>query len=908
MYKIKLIILFSLISCFSCLNAQKKEKVREIFIPGPSYVINPEITKRVRFEFLTNNSNFDFKQTIFTIRYWYRGDKPVHLNALIDSISISVEKRYNKGHLYWELYVDSISQSNKISWGAINCISPNIEIDSSYIKINNDKLEIYFTLINRKPGYAVVDISQSLEVVLKIDNNVIDRQFALPYKNKNSSQWPNSERFDYHFSLNAPNKILYFEVDPNDTFIKREDKYIFPFKNGFKTLKILEEEIAIELAQQCVTVQNPNPIYYNCNDIYFKNKNEGWLLGFYGVLLETKNGGRSWQKKMLKDLDQNFQYENTDYQYIGATSMYFANKNHGWILAHNKENNGIFKTNDGGKNWKWKIIHSNFKRNHLTKIYFLDRNIGWFVGGNANGEDWAYDSWGIVGKTTDGGHTWEIIQIRNTKNSDGAIHQGGSPGMIGPVLKDVFFANHLLGFAIGGNQVLKTTDGGNNWHKLDLKLPNLDKPEPYDIRYMELFVNEKVGWITGTFHNRSTGISSIFIFKTIDSGKNWRQQKNPTDTNPDNFDVMDLHFLNKSDGWIIGSQFGRMKRIPFSLHTKSGGEEWTKYKTPSNVILQKIHYINKDIGIAASRGSIYLKHNDKNWKSVNSITDIDLNNVLAIDENRAIIVGNSGTLLETDNGGEQWHRASLSTSSHLNNITKSSKGTIWVIGDSGIVLKKGYDEVTWSRIPIPLNQNLNSIHFITEEIGFIVGDSSKIIKTCDGGLNWKPLKIFSSKNIFLHDIYFLNINDGFLFVKEKKYQWVGYIYKTKDGGKSWKKVDFTERVVIDVNLKPHIFFKNDFGYAVVLGKVYRISNSGMNWDEISIDPKSTHKFKDIEVINPNFMAVLDTFGNLYIYSEKNCWQKIILQKIRLLKSISFANDKVGWIVGDCGYIARINLR
>ena len=64
-----------------------------------------------------------------------------------------------------------------------------------------------------------------------------------------------------------------------------------------------DTELALSLSESTISIQNPVPTYYSPNDICFVNEHEGWILGNYDLVLETKDGGISWTTKTLGEMD-----------------------------------------------------------------------------------------------------------------------------------------------------------------------------------------------------------------------------------------------------------------------------------------------------------------------------------------------------------------------------------------------------------------------------------------------------------------------------------------------------------------------------------------------------------------------------------------------------------------------------
>ena len=173
--------------------------------------------------------------------------------------------------------------------------------------------------------------------------------------------------------------------------------------------------------------------------ITFTNKDTGWVFTFTYKgntykLFKTTNGGGNWQTMIT--LKGNF---SPDF-YTAIFSMepdffYMMNSDYNLTVG-----NFARFTKDGGITWdSTKISNEGF-----NVLHFFNEEKGIAMG---NSHSWI---------TTDGGHTWmqkdEIV-----------------------LPKDIFFQDENLGWAVGlgptatdDGYIAKTTDGGETWEYLDI--------------------------------------------------------------------------------------------------------------------------------------------------------------------------------------------------------------------------------------------------------------------------------------------------------------------------------------------------------------------------------------------------------------------------------------------------------
>ena len=290
-------------------------------------------------------------------------------------------------------------------------------------------------------------------------------------------------------------------------------------------------------------------------------------------------------------------------------------------------------------NAQW-IAKTTGTNDFLMGVHFPSASVGFVVGIG-----------GTILKTTDVGETWNTV-YSNTNAS----------------FKSVYFINESVGFAVGNN-MLKTIDGGNSWL--------LFQPFITDIQEIT-FITSQIGFLitstglyktidggetwTSTFSAPCISISfpsqnvgylhgdSNSIFKTIDGGETWTLST--PNANPGNISIVSTMFFTAEDkGFFGGYYYGAFTK------TLDGGATWncinTDCQSDIGVGIRSIYFSSATIGYAVcqSQNNI-LKTVDggETWTSQN-IAEATLNDVFFIDENVGFIVGSSGEIFKTENGG-----------------------------------------------------------------------------------------------------------------------------------------------------------------------------------------------------------------------------------------------------------------
>ena len=120
-----------------------------------------------------------------------------------------------------------------------------------------------------------------------------------------------------------------------------------------------------------------------------------------------------------------------------------------------------------------------------------------------------------------------------------------------------------------------------------------------------------------------------------------------------------------------------------------------------------------------------------------------------------------------------WNTLSFTTVVPLLSVYFTDTSTGYVVGGSGIILKTINGGTTWTALTSITNNDLISVYFTDTNTGYAVG-AYTIVKTIDGGNTWTDLS--SGIKVYLWSVYFTKINTGYAVGN------AGTILKTINGG------------------------------------------------------------------------------------------------------------------------------
>ncbi len=167
-------------------------------------------------------------------------------------------------------------------------------------------------------------------------------------------------------------------------------------------------------------VEQANPT--DCDvltDIKLTDPQTGIIVGRYGVILRTVDGGDSWVQMSSGASD-------------GLSAVDFPTAAVGYATSASGR---LLKTSDGGTSW---TTLTTGVSEDLRGVRFVSAARGWVVGAG-----------GAILTTADGGATW-----------------GRQPSGTGKALAGVDFVSSTHGWAVGATgTILRTTNGGSTWTK-----------------------------------------------------------------------------------------------------------------------------------------------------------------------------------------------------------------------------------------------------------------------------------------------------------------------------------------------------------------------------------------------------------------------------------------------------------
>jgi len=263
----------------------------------------------------------------------------------------------------------------------------------------------------------------------------------------------------------------------------------------------------------------------------------------------------------------------------------------------------------------------------------------------------------------------------------------------------------------------------------------------------------------------------------------------------------------------------------------------------------------------------------------------------------ATVVGESGTILRTNDGGLTWVPQTSGTSGILIGVDFTDINTGTAVGQNGTILRTIDGGVTWNPQTSGVSDWLSAVTFTDANTGTVVGNIGIILRTTDGGANWTPQVSDTSEH--LSAVAFSDVNTGMIV------GWNGLILWTTNGGADWDIVDAgTNRYLTDGWLADAtngiIVSGRNTATGFVNSQILRTGNGGGSW---SIqEPLPDVYFNAMSFIDINTGSVVGAFGEIYRTEDGGTTWMPQSSGVTNLNDVVLLDANVGVAVGYLGKI------
>ncbi|MEP7236344.1 MAG: hypothetical protein ABI685_00700 [Ferruginibacter sp.] len=670
---------------------------------------------------------------------------------------------------------------------------------------------------------------------------------------------------------------------------------------------VFDGEGSFSIACLAIDPTNTNVVWVGSGE----NNNQR-VVGYGDGIYKSEDGGKSWKNMGLKNSE-----------HIGRISIDPTNSDIIYVAAYGPlwksgGERGIYKTIDGGKNWKQVlqvsentgfnevIVDPRFPNIVYAAAHQRQRKVFTYIGGGPES---------ALYKSTDGGVTWNKMMNGIPSRDLGKIALNYSP-----VNPDVLFA--VVEATEGKGGVFKSMDRGASWEKQGGYATSGNYYQkvfcdPKDINkvfvinaYMGVsrdggktftnlgekskHIDNHVIWIDPSNTDHYLVGCDGGLYESFDAAENWQFKANLPVTQfykaaTDNaFPFYNIHG-GTQDNFSIGG--------PSRTISANGifNSDWY-FTSIGDGFESQVDQSNPDIVYAESQYGGLVRYDKKSGEFLD-IKPVELEGEAAYRwnwdaplhiskyDNKRLYFG-SNKLFRTDDRGNSWKIISGDLSRQIDRNKLEVMGKVWSVD---AVSKNGSTDVYGQTTTIAESQ-------FDENTLYVGTDDGLIQVTNDGGKTWTKIDGIAGvpERTYVNQIIASQHDKNVAYVTFNHHRYGDfhpYIYKTTDGGKTWKAIqnNLPERGTAYTIAEDHVnanllFVGTEFG-------VYFSIDGGQEWIPLK-NGLPTIAVKDITIQKRENDLVLATFGRgFYVlddYTPLRNFKKEDLSKVATIYPVKDA--------------------
>ena len=252
--------------------------------------------------------------------------------------------------------------------------------------------------------------------------------------------------------------------------------------------------------------------------------------------------------------------------------------------------------------------------------------------------------------------------------------------------------------------------------------------------------------------------------------------------------------------------------------------------------------------------------------------DQNLTDIFFADSMNGWIVGDSGFIALTTDGGNTWIKSISGVTESLTNLFFIDSANGWIGGEYGVILMTADGGSSWQTSPSNTNESILDIEFANSTIGWF-SDGKDAHKTDDGGVSWNQQTD--------------SLNIKFLSVLDTNQVWflenVWSVYMSVDGGDSL------------------IHVESGFAYIAICGSWEENFDMGSAVTGLIVGTFWCYKMHGVGIDYSALMIGLESIDSLI-------WMPVEGEGAggSPLDAVQFVTDEIVWAIGEDGAIIKSN--
>ncbi|MEK9136407.1 MAG: YCF48-related protein [Bacteroidota bacterium] len=300
------------------------------------------------------------------------------------------------------------------------------------------------------------------------------------------------------------------------------------------------------------------------------------------------------------------------------------------------------------------------------------------------------------------------------------------------------------------------------------------------------------------------------------------------------------------------------------------------------------------------------------WRRLASPTAASLHHLSFTDSLIGWAAGDSGVILRTTTGGEQWIIQPTGVSTEIVDLFFLNRNLGWALTWNQelppygtTVLKTTNGGATWVARSYPQQDVfIKSIHFLDSSRGFAGGYPRILVRTTDGGDSWFQAQVIPEPCSALPVIDFDFTSDRHGCASGGLIDIAGPIWKTTDYGQTWSvfciSSEPVERIIMFDSLNI-IGIGGDFEHG---SSVVRTTNGGENWTYTAVIPLGVAHALSFRTRSEGWSSVALVRQFLFTSDGGENWITLPTPENAQINDLVFTDSLHGYAVGMGGVIFK----
>ncbi|MBD3371923.1 MAG: T9SS type A sorting domain-containing protein [Candidatus Coatesbacteria bacterium] len=361
------------------------------------------------------------------------------------------------------------------------------------------------------------------------------------------------------------------------------------------------------------------------------------------------------------------------------------------------------------------------------------------------------------------------------------------------------------------------------------------------------------------------------------SGTGWSEVNKPSQFN----NVRGIDFIDSQDGWCCGGSY--------IARTTDGAGSWTAQSFSGGYEFYDIQMHSSSYGLAVDTGGRIFRWNGSSW-----IQEADygggLRDVYIADADNAWVVGDTGGIYVTVNGGQDWSGQTSGVTTTLNGVAAYDDSTLYAVGNDGLGLYTTNGGTTWNQLTGPYTYN--DLFAVAPPGGaqeFIAFGELSFITGTTNGTSWSYVRAYGNRLSGTASSF--DDDDDVIAVGEN-----GMVLRSYNYGLGWFFVKApTPNDLLDVDYLGNL----DYVACGLNGTVLLSTDGGTTWSDVS-GSLPTRDFYCVDALDADTWFVCG--ADLSIYYTNNAGASWTTDNTGTpglnFFGIAMLDENNGWAVGD----------